>query len=110
MPIGSLGFPYDPLTGKVTVSSSSGQKAVVAAVSGKKILVLSVIVTTDTAQIIKFQSASTDITASHPVAASGGFVLPYNPCGWFETIVSQALNINLSTTSSLGATIVYCLI
>ena len=87
--------------------STSGANQLVAAASGAKYRVLSVAIVATTAVSVKFQSASTDITGTFPLGANGGFVLPFNEHGWFETNENQALNINLSGAVSTGVQIQY---
>lgn len=88
-------------------SASSGANEVVAAVAGAKYRVLSVVAVATAANSIKFQSASTDITATFPLGANGGFVLPFNEHGWCETAVGEALNINFSAATSTGVQVHY---
>lgn len=90
--------------------STTGNTAVVAAQASNKIRVLSVAVITTLANDIKFQSATTDITALFPLGANGGFILPPNPAGWFETSINEALNINLSVATATGVNITYELV
>jgi hypothetical protein len=87
--------------------STSGANQLLAATAGAKFRVLSVAVVATTAVSVKFQSASTDITGTFPLGANGGFVLPFNEHGWFETNVNEALNINLSGAVSTGVQIQY---
>lgn len=87
--------------------SASGATALVAAVAGTKYRVLSVAIVTTLANAVKFQSGSTDITATFPLGANGGLVLPFNEHGWFETAVNEALNINMGTATATGVQIQY---
>jgi hypothetical protein len=87
--------------------SSSGATQLVAAAVGAKYRVLSVVVVSTLANAIKFQSASTDITATFPLGANGGLVLPFNEHGWFETSTNEALNINMGTATATGVQIQY---
>lgn len=87
--------------------ASSGATQLVAAAAGAKYRVLSVAIIATTAVSAKFQSGSTDITGTFPLGANGGFVLPFNEHGWFETNVNEALNINLSGAVSTGVQIQY---
>ena len=87
--------------------SASGQTALVAAVAGIKYRILAVCVISTLANTVKFQSASTDISATFPLAASGGMVLPFNEHGWFETSINEALNINMGTATATGVQIQY---
>lgn len=88
--------------------SSSGNTEVVAAQgAGVKIRVLSLVIITTDAQTIKFQSATTDVSAAFPMAANGGMVLPNNDHGWVQTAANEALNINLSAASATGVQVVW---
>jgi hypothetical protein len=89
-------------------ASSSGNTAVVAAQgSGVKVRVLSCKVVASAAVTVKFNSASTQISASDSLAANGGYVLPYSPHGWFETAANEALNVNLSGAVATGVTVTW---
>lgn len=88
-------------------ASSTGNTAVVAAITGQKIRVLAVLAVATLANNIKFQSATTDKTALFPIGDNGGFVLPYNQAGWFETAEGEALNINMSVATATGIQITY---
>lgn len=88
-------------------ASSLGSTEVVAAVAGGKIRVFSVAAVAGGAVSLKFQSAATDISATMALAANGGFVLPFNEHGWFETAVGEALNVNLSAAVAVGVQIQY---
>ena len=70
--------------------------------SGVRIRVLGVMVIATLAVTVKFQSATTNISAGFPLAANSGFVMPYNPHGWFQTAANEALNINLSLGTATG--------
>jgi hypothetical protein len=87
--------------------SASGATALIAAAPGAKYRVLSVAVLSTLANTVKFQSASTDITATFPLGANGGFVLPFNEHGWFETSVNAALNVNMSVATATAIQIQY---
>lgn len=87
--------------------STSGATELVAASAGAVYRVLSVAIVSTTANGVKFQSASTDISATWPLGANGGIVLPFNEHGWFETNAGEALNINMSAASATGVQIQY---
>ena len=91
------------------VASASGATTVVAAVTGKKIRVLALEVLANAAVNVKWQSATapTDKTGLAYLAPNGGYVLPFNPVGWFETIAGEALSINLSGAVAVGGSLVY---
>ena len=92
-------------------ATASGNTQVVAAVSGKKIRVVSVLVTNKASakRTVKFQSSTTNITASHMVAADGGgYSRDALPGGWlFETSAGEALNINLDAGGNIGCDVSY---
>lgn len=87
--------------------SSSGDTTLVAASTDAIYRVLSVAVVTTSANAVKFKSGSTDISATFPLGANGGVVLPFNEHGWFETAAGQALVVNMSAASATGVQIQY---
>jgi hypothetical protein len=84
-----------------------GQTALIAGVAGIKYRVLAVAIIATLANTVKFQSASSDITATFPLAANGGMVLPFNEHGWFETVVGDALNVNMGVATATAIQIQY---
>jgi len=92
-------------------ATNTGNTALVAAAGATtKIRVLAVVLSTTLANTVKFQSATTDKTATFPLGATAGFVLPFNEYGWFETAVNEALNFNMSVATATGVSILYCLV
>ncbi len=91
------------------VAASSGAATIIAAVGGKQIRVLALQLIANAAVNVKWQShvTPTDITGLAYLAANGGYVLPYNPVGWFQTISGEALDINLSASVAVGGFITY---
>ena len=88
-------------------TASAGSNILVTAPTGMQIRVLAVAVVSTLTNSIKFQSAANDISATFPLGANGGLVLPYNDHGWFICNVGEALNINLGTATSTGVSITY---
>lgn len=88
-------------------ATSSGNTAAVAAQASLRIRVLAVAVISGSAITVKFQSDTTDICAGFPLAVNGGFVLPRNQDGWFQTAVGEVLNINLSGNATVGCQVVW---
>lgn len=84
-----------------------GANELVAAATGAKYRVLALSIIATTAVSAKFQSGTTDITGTFPLGATGGFVLPFNEHGWFETASGEALNLNLSAAVSCGLQLHY---
>jgi hypothetical protein len=93
----------------VITASSSGATTIVSAVSSKKIRVLAMGLVANGAVNVKWQShvTPTDKTGLAYLAANGGYILPYNPVGWFETIAGEALDINLSGAVAVGGQLTY---
>ena len=89
-------------------ASGTGNTSVVAAQAGQRIMVLQCCVITGATNSVKFQSNTTDISAAWPLAANGGFVLPYSALGWFQTNIGEALNFNQSTGTATAVQIVWC--
>jgi hypothetical protein len=91
-------------------NAASGDNTLVAAVTGKRIRVLAMIaVMTGTAVTIRFESGAggTALTGQMQPTSGGGFVLPYNPIGWFETAASELLNMELSGAQSVDGVLRY---
>lgn len=96
-------------------STASGNAQAVAAVTGSRVVVVGALVTNNSTagnNIVNFQSGSTAISGNHMLAAGGG--------GWardatlgsylFRTKVGGALNVNLSSTGSVGVDVSYFLL
>lgn len=87
--------------------STATTTTIVAAVAGKKYRVLSVVVVTTLANNVNFGSAATPISATLPLGANGGVVLPYTEHGWFETNVNETLNVVTSAATAAGVQVQY---
>ncbi len=93
-------------------ATASGNTQLVAAVTGKKIVVVSYLVTNEGSATIKvnFQSATTELTGSHMLATDGGgHARNESSRGYYETVAGEALNFNLSATGTVAVTIEYVL-
>lgn len=91
-------------------AASSGNNTIVAAVTGKKIRVLACfLIMTGTAVTIRFESGAdgTALTGQMTPSQGGGFVLPFNPVGWFETAASTLLNLELGGAQSVDGSVTY---
>ncbi len=75
-----------------------------------RIRVLAMVLTTTAENVIKFQSATTDIFPAMPVVALGGMVLPFAEHGWFECAVFEALNFNQTVATATAVHIVYTIV
>lgn len=101
---------YRNVTSAFVNASSLGATQILAGVTGRSIRVVACAIVCTSASTVKFQSNTTDITATFPLGANGGFVLPYNDWGWCETLPGEALNINLGTANATGVHIDYILL
>jgi hypothetical protein len=91
-----------------TVVAADTDENLVSAVTSYKIRVLALAVQCgSTATDITFESSTT--TRKHKVnaGANGGQILPFNPVGWFETAVGEALTCTTSAGSSVDISGVY---
>lgn len=94
-------------------AAGNGDNTLVAAVAGKKIRVLQCfLIMTGTAVTIRFESAAggTALTGQMQPTQGGGFVLPFSPVGWFETLEGQLLNLELSGAQSVDGVLKYVLV
>lgn len=93
----------------VITASSSGATTIVSAVSSKKLRVLALNLIANAAVNVKWQShvTPTDKTGLAYLGANGGYILPFNPVGWFETVSGEALDINLSGAVAVGGHLTY---
>jgi hypothetical protein len=114
MPYGSHqffdGYSDQKVKRAVIDAATSGDNTLVAAVTGKKIRVLAAfLIMTGTAVTIRFESATggTALTGQMQPTQGGGFVLPYNPLGWFETLSGELLNLELSGAQSVDGVLNY---
>ncbi|MGH2359755.1 MAG: hypothetical protein ACRDGM_04325 [bacterium] len=89
--------------------ASSGDNTIVAAVANKKIRVLAVLLVAAGAVTVRFESGAsgTALTGQMTMAANGGFVMPFNPAGWFETAASVLLNLELGGAVSVDGVLLY---
>ena len=93
-------------------AASSGDNTLVAAVTSKKIRVISMfIMSAGTVNIFFADGNDTAICADStnkiPFIANVGFVLPDNPHGWFETGSGYLLKVNLSSATAIAGCLSY---
>lgn len=109
-------MPYSniPLTSqyaKANVAASQTDSSLVAAVTGKRIRVLSFrVMTGATATNVTFNSASTAISETFACGANGGIASPWSPTGHFMTASGEALTVTTGSGSTTGIGVVYDLI
>ena len=90
---------YRGKTKKATFTTAAADTTVVAAVTSKRIKVISLVVNAGTtASVVKFESGTggDDISGSLSLAANATVVLPEAPSGWFETDAGDLLNIEVT--------------
>ena len=90
-------------------AASSGDNTLVAAVTGKKIRVLSLFYLAAGTVTTRFESGAggTALTGQLQHTAQTGMVLPDNPHGWFETAAGSLLNLELSGAVSVDGALTY---
>jgi len=94
-------------------AATSGDNTLVAAQgAGKKIRVLSCFLIAAGAVNVRFESGAggTALTGQMNCAANGGFALPHNEYGWFETAANALLNLELSGATSVDGSLTYIVI
>ncbi len=90
--------------------ATSGDNTVLAAQgAGNSICVHSLFLIAAAAVAVRFESgaAGTALTGVMSLAANGGFVLPYNPDGWFETADNALLNMELGGAIQVSGALTY---
>jgi hypothetical protein len=96
----------------------TGITEIVAAVGGKiiRVVSLSIFASEDTVEVNFTDDTPADIFGSTEravpldvtgAAGAGGFVLGYNPIGWFETAVGKNLSIELSAAKDICGSLAY---
>lgn len=93
---------------KIAVAAGTGQAELVAAVTGKKIRILAMILVAGADTTVTLQSASTALTGAIDetnLGSAGNWA--FNPLGWCETAAGEALNALRGASTSLNGLIVY---
>lgn len=98
------------------IAASTTDSALVAAESGRKIVVTSVVINhgDTTPSTVTFNSkpggAGTAIYAPLKGPANGGFVIPENPKGWFATDEGEGLSVTTGAGSTTSVAVTYELV
>ena len=88
--------------------ASSGDNTLISAVTGCRIVVVSLFVLAGGSISIKFQSSTTsDLTGPIALTGSEGFVLAQSEHGWFATVSGELLNLNTTTAAQVSGSIGY---
>lgn len=90
-------------------ASTSGDNQLLAAQTGLKIRVVSLFLVSAGTVSVRFESGAdgTALTGQMPLVANTGFVLPFNPTGWFETAADVLLNLELSAAVGVHGSFSY---
>lgn len=90
-------------------AASSGNNTIVAAVTGKKIRVLTYTVIATSAVTVQWRSstAGTNLTGAMPYGANGGATPPFCPVGHFETASGELLNMVLGGAVQVSGHVTY---
>ncbi|RJR06926.1 hypothetical protein C4588_07255 [Candidatus Parcubacteria bacterium] len=84
-------------------AATGADRTIVAAVTDKKIRVLSIVGGNGTAGTVTFKSTSGSLSGAIPIPGNGLLVLiPSDPVGYLETPESEALLVNASAGSFNG--------
>lgn len=89
--------------------AGSGDNTIIAAVAGKRILVLGCVLIAAGAVNIRFESGAggTALTGQMNLTTNSGFTLPFSEVGWFQTAANTLLNLELSGAVSVDGTLIY---
>jgi len=90
-------------------AATSGDNEIVAAVSGKRIRVISCFMIAAGAVNVRFESGAggTALTGQMNLTTNSGFTLNENNSGWLETASGAALNLELSGAVSVDGCLSY---
>jgi hypothetical protein len=88
-------------------ASSSGNNEIVAAVSGKIIVVTSYVLVASGTVSAKWRSASTDISGAMSMSDTTGAAASDPAHGLVETVAGEALNLNLNGAVAVNGHITY---
>lgn len=90
-------------------AAGSGDNTLVAAVTGKRIRVLSLFLVSGGTATVRFESGAggTALTGQMSLVANTGFSLPFNPAGWFQTAKAELLNLEISAAVTQDGCLVY---
>lgn len=77
--------------------------------ASKKVRVLALFLVAAGTVNVRLESGAggTALTGQMNLVANTGFVLPYNPAGWFETASNTLLNLELSAAISVDGALTY---
>lgn len=90
-------------------AATNGDNTLVAANATKKLRVLAAFMVSAGTVNVRFEGGAggTALTGQMNLVANSGFVLPFNPAGWFETASNTLLNLELSAAVSVDGCLTY---
>lgn len=93
----------------VVDEATSGNNTLVAAVASRKIRVLACFMVAAGDVVARFEDGAggTALTGQMDLTTNSGFVLPFNPAGWFETSANTLLNLELDGAVSVDGSLTY---
>ena len=99
----------NPVVAVPLVGVSSSTDNIVTGVVGKKIKVLSFILTSTSALRVQFEDGVTNYTGDMEMD-TGPVVAPHNATGWFTVAVGLGLDITITGLGSLDGKLTYVLV
>lgn len=101
-----------PGFGVIDVAASGDNTLLAAQGSGNKIRVYAAMLVAAGTVTVRFESGAsgTALTGQMNLVANTGFVLPFNPLGWFETGANALLNLELSGAVSVDGCFTYSIV
>jgi hypothetical protein len=103
-------LPLFEFTSKIALDfSTNGVNPIVAAVVGKRVKVLQLILMSAADVNVTFQNTdNTALSGPLPMGVKGnGFVMPYTGLSWFETSVGKGLQITLNSSVQMSGWMSY---
>lgn len=90
---------------RALISNAAGDYTVVAAVTGKKIRVISFYIRQSAAGTLRFESAAGGTALTGVMVTTTGDLVcqaDHNPYGHFETVAGELLNLEIGTGAAMG--------
>jgi hypothetical protein len=101
-----------PILSAAIDAATSGDNTLVAAVTGKQIVVHSFVLVGAGSVTARFESGAGGdaLTGQMTMAAGSVVVAPHNPAGWFRTGKAVLLNLEISGAVSVDGVLTYSLV
>jgi hypothetical protein len=101
-----------PAYAAIDAATSGDNTLVAAAGASNKIRVYALFLVAAGTVTARFESGAggTALSGQMNLIANTGFVLPYNPLGWFETAANTLLNLELSAAVSVDGSLTYSVV